>query len=109
MSMQSNRAKKVGKRLSEESNMSVSVMPVDDFTERNLYNFKVVLDEMVKKPSEAVKIKCESEEMAKRLQRGFHCSGTGRRMKRAGWRIQTTCIKNVLQVKVTKPSAASAA
>jgi hypothetical protein len=107
--MKTQTAKKhVDSKLSRRSHMRISRVAADTFTQRRVYKFKLVLEEMKKNPKESLSITCDSEDMAKRLQVGFHCSGTGRTLKKQGWKLQTSCTKNVLQVKLTPPSAEAA-
>lgn len=74
-------------RLAKPTDVTVKFVPVNSLPKPPVPKFQFILESLLEKPGEAAVIVCRDEDEAKELSRGFHSSGTGRRLKREGYGI----------------------
>lgn len=88
-------SKRVGSgklRAQTATGLRVTFRDDKEFTSRRRRDFKRILTMLKETPGKIAEIECESEKEAKAVQRGFHSSGTGRKLKSENITIKTSCI-----------------
>lgn len=73
--------------LAKPADVNVNFVPVGSLPKPPTPKYQFILESLLAKPGQAAVIVCKDEEEAKELSRGFHSSGTGRRLKREGYGI----------------------
>lgn len=96
--------------MKKREKIDVRFVPANRFPDRPPHKFKTVLNdlrlELEKVPDgsepRVAEIQCETEAKAKDMQRGFHSSGTSRRFKEQGFKIETACAGKVVKVRLSR-------
>lgn len=93
-------------RTQTATGLDVTFRDDKEFTSRRRRDFKRILTMLKDTPGKIAEIKCDSIHEAKAVQRGFHSSGTGRKLKDEHYTIKTSCNKLTVQVSLIKDVAA---
>jgi hypothetical protein len=93
----------MSKQQTKTRELNVRFVSDSRFHPKPPHYFKQVLEDLLKQPpGKIAEIPCDNEESARKLQRRFHSSGAGRRMKRDGYRLETACRGSVVQIRLSK-------
>lgn len=101
------KTKITGEKMSKLSRVGVVVYkPLSAFKKPEPPRFQVVLASLQQRTDQMAEIPCSSEKEARELARGFHSSGTGRRLKKEGYglsAVRSPDDSKVVHVHLTPP------
>lgn len=81
--------------------LKVRFMPATQFKEPTITNkWQEILERLIEQPKQMAEIHCRTMKEAKAAQASFHGSGTGRKLKTRGYRVDTAVVNRTVQVRL---------